>query len=260
MQQWHPAPRAMIDDELMRRWTRDNPAPDLVVHMVLVSRILSGNPWGRAKLAAWSGLSKHRASSAIRAAQQWVDEWQSGTFLPVGDQQRGQQSPANPDSCDDESGNNQAEDGQKSGKNQHHGRGITDTKQNNTKQNNNYDDDNDDDEETKPVGNEKVRQLWADLNARRAIDKGGKARTLKLTPQIARALREALTYSQPVDVLRAYEWFLTAADARWWQDNGCDLITFCRQKHIGEFINKAQEWTPEIEAKQQAEAANVIPF
>ena len=250
MQQWHPAPRAMIDDELLRRWTRDNPAPDLVGHMVLVSRILSGNPWGRAKLAAWSGLSKHRASSAIKAAQQWVDEWQSGTFLPVGDQQRGQQSPANTDSYDDETGSNQAEAGQKSGRNRHHARGITDTT---TKQNKT-------DPSIKPVGNEQVRQLWADLNARRAIDKGGRARTLKLTPQIARALREALTYSQPVDVLRAYEWFLTAADARWWQDNGCDLITFCRQKHIGEFINKAQEWTPEIEAKQQAEAANVIPF
>ena len=250
MQQWHPAPRAMIDDELMRRWTRDNPAPDLVVHMVLVSRILSGNPWGRAKLAAWSGLSKHRASSAIKAAQQWVDEWQSGTFLPVGDQQRGQQSPAKPDSYDDETGSNQAEAGQKSGRNRHHARGNY---KNKTQQDNT-------DPSIKPVWNEQVRQLWADLNARRAIDKGGRARTLKLTPQIARALREALTYSQPVDVLRAYEWFLTAADARWWQDNGCDLITFCRQKHIGEFINKAQEWTPEIEAKQQAEAANVIPF
>ena len=250
MQQWHPAPRAMIDDELMRRWTRDNPAPDLVVHLVLVSRILSGNPWGRAKLAAWSGLSKHRATQAIKAAQQWADEWKSGTFQPVDDRARGHQSRVIPDSYGDESGSNQAEAGQKSGRNRHHARGITNTP---TEQNNT-------DRSIKPVGNEKVRQLWADLNARRAIDKGGKARTLKLTPQIARALREALTYSQPVDVLRAYEWFLTAGDARWWQDNGCDLVTFCRQKHIGEFINKAQEWTPEIEAQQQADADNVIPF
>ncbi len=250
MNQWHPAPRAMIDDELMRQWTRDNPAPDLVVHMVLVSRILSGNPWGRAKLAAWSGLTKHAATKAIKAAQQWVNEWESGTFRPVDDRAHGQQSPTILDSYEDETGNIRAETGHKSGRNRHHARGITDTT---TKQNNT-------DPQIKPVGNEQVRQLWADLNARRAIDKGGKARTLKLTPQIARALREALTYSQPVDVLRAYEWFLTAGDARWWQDNGCDLVTFCRQKHIGEFINKSQEWTPEIEAKQQAEAANVIPF
>ena len=242
----------MIDDELLRRWTRDNPAPDLVVHMVLVSRILSGNPWGRAKLAAWSGLSKHRASSAIKAAQQWVDEWQSGTFLPVGDQQRGQQSPANTDSYDDETGSNQAEAGQKSGKNQHHGRGITNTRQDNKKQNNR--------DQSKLIGTKRVRQLWADLNARRAIERGSKSRGLKLTPQISSALNQALTYADPADVLRAYEWFLTAADARWWQDNGCDLITFCAKKHIGNFINKSQEWTPEIEAKQQAEAANVIPF
>ena len=68
MRQWHPAPRAMIDDELMRQWTRDNPAPDLVVHMVLISRMLSGNPWGRAKLAGWSGLTKHAATKAIKDA------------------------------------------------------------------------------------------------------------------------------------------------------------------------------------------------
>jgi len=250
MKQWHPVPRAMIDDELMRRWDRENPAPDLVVHMVLVSRILSGNPWGRAKLAAWSGLTKHSATKAIKAAQQWVNDWESGTFQPVDDQARGQQSSTIPDSYGDETGRDRAEVGHKSGTNRHHARVITDT---NKKQNNT-------DPSIKPVGNEQVRQLWSDLNARRAIDKGGKARTLKLTPQIARALREALTYATPADVLRAYEWFLTAADARWWQDNGCDLVTFCRQKHVGEFINKAQEWTPEIEAKQQAEAANVIPF
>ena len=195
MKQWHPVPRAMIDDELMRRWDRTNPAPDLVVHMVLVSRILSGNPWGRAKLAAWSGLSKHRASAAIKAAQQWADEWQSGTFLPRGDPQHGQQPQAIPATYADETGNNRAKRGHKSG-----------------------------------------------------------------TNQIARALREALTYATPADVLRAYEWYLTASDARWWQDNGCDLVTFCRQKHVGEFINKSQEWSPEIEAKQQADAANVIPF
>ena len=250
MKQWHPVPRAMIDDELMRRWDRTNPAPDLVVHMVLVSRILSGNPWGRAKLAAWSGLSKHRASAAIKAAQQWAEEWKSGTFLPRGDPQHGQQPQAIPATYADETGNNRAKRGHKSGTNRHHGRVITNTTtvQDNT------------DPPIKPVGNEQVRQLWAHLNARRAIDKGGKARTLKLTPQIARALREALTYATPADVLRAYEWYLTASDARWWQDNGCDLMTFCRRKHVGEFINKSQEWSPEIEAKQQADAANVIPF
>ena len=134
MKQWHPVPRAMIDDELMRRWDRTNPAPDLVVHMVLVSRILSGNPWGRAKLAAWSGLSKHRASAAIKAAQQWAEEWQSGTFLPRGDPQHGQQPQAIPPTYADETGNNRAKRGHKSGTNLHHARGITDTttKQNKT--------------------------------------------------------------------------------------------------------------------------------
>ena len=264
MQQWHPAPRAMIDDELMRRWTRDNPAPDLVVHLVLVSRILSGNPWGRAKLAAWSGLSKHRATQAIKAAQQWADEWKSGTFQPVDDRARGHQSRAIPDSYGDESGSNQAEAGQKSGKNRHHARGNY---KNKTQQNNT--DLRQITGETpappskksrgKKLGTEEARTLWAALNVRRCEARTG-ARALKMTPAIARALRDGLSYAKPAEVLHAYEYFLTAEAARWWRDRDLDLRTFIRPAHLGDFVNAAQEWTPEIEAQQQADADNVIPF
>jgi len=75
--QWHPAPRGMIDDELMRVWTRENPAPDLVVHMVLCSRIHSGAPWGKSKLCKWSGLTDYKARQAIKRAEQWMEAWNS---------------------------------------------------------------------------------------------------------------------------------------------------------------------------------------
>ena len=77
MKQWHPAPRGMIDDELMRVWTRDNPAPDLVVHMVLCSRIHTGEPWGKSKLSRWSGLTDYKARQAIKRAEQWMEAWNS---------------------------------------------------------------------------------------------------------------------------------------------------------------------------------------
>jgi hypothetical protein len=75
MNRWHPAPRAIIDDELMRRWTKENPAPDLVIHMVLVSRIESGAPWTKGKLSRWAGVTDYKARQCIAAAEAWLKEW-----------------------------------------------------------------------------------------------------------------------------------------------------------------------------------------
>ena len=98
----------------------------------------------------------------------------------------------------------------------------------------------------KNIGTVEVRQLWEALNDKRKQWKQG-ARALKLTPQIASALVEALRYATPAEVLHAYDWYTTAKAARWWQDHGCDLSTFCRKKHLGQFINNAAEWTPETD-------------
>lgn len=265
MRQWHPAPRAMIDDELMRQWTRDNPAPDLVVHMVLISRMLSGNPWGRTKLAGWSGLTKHAATKAIKDAQRWVDEWKSGTFQPVDSQQHGHPPRTIPDSYGDESGGTRAELGRNSGTIRHHARGITSTP---TTQNTTTEQEITGETPAPPplkqsrgkkIGTEEARHLWAMLNARRQRARQG-SRPLKLTPATARALVDGLKYAKPAEILHAFEYFLTAEAARWWRDRDIDLGTFIRPKHLGNFVNAAQDWTPEIEAQQQAEADNVIPF
>jgi len=109
----------------------------------------------------------------------------------------------------------------------------------------------------KNIGTGETRQLWEELNDKRKQWKQG-ARALKLTPQIASALVEALRYATAAEVLHAYDWFTTSKEARWWQDHGCDLSTFCRRKHLGEFINKAGEWSLEIERKQ--EEIEDLPF
>ena len=109
----------------------------------------------------------------------------------------------------------------------------------------------------KNIGTVEVRQLWEALNDKRQQFKQG-ARSLKLTPQIASSLVEALRYATPAEVLHAYDWYTTAKAARWWQDHGCDLVTFCRKKHLGEFINAASEWSIEIERQQ--EEIDDLPF
>ena len=291
MKQWHPAPRGMIDDELMRVWTRDNPAPDLVVHMVLCSRIHTGEPWGKSKLSRWSGLTDYKARQAIKRAEQWMEAWNSeinrhATHLNA------HQSSTNPGTYDDEST-------EKIRKNPTFNRSRarsfdththTDTHEDLINVGTSADNHTNSsgfevaplsvlsDERTggqpppdgnrgpsppkggtrgKNIGNEESRELWQALNDKRKQWKQG-ARSLKLTPQIASALVEALRYATPDEILHAYDWYTTAKDARWWQDHGCDLVTFCRKKHLGEFINKSGEWSIEIE--KQREEIDDLPF
>ena len=288
--QWHPAPRGMIDDELMRVWTRDNPAPDLVVHMVLCSRIHSGAPWGKSKLCKWAGLTDYKARQAIKRAEQWMEAWNS-EINRVTNHPNAYQYSTMAGTYDDES----------TGKilknptfNPSRARSFithtdTDTELDNKDAGTRSDihtpdgskehsqpvlSGSDTDGQAPPGGNPgpsprkgatrgknigtvEVRQRWEALNDKRMQWKQG-ARSLKLTPQIASALVEALRYATPDEILHAYDWYTTAKAARWWQDHGCDLVTFCRKKHLGEFINKAGEWSVEIERQQ--EEIDDLPF
>ncbi len=291
MKQWHPAPRGMIDDELMRVWTRENPAPDLVVHMVLCSRIHTGEPWGKSKLSRWSGLTDYKARQAIKRAEQWMEAWNSEINRHA-THPNAHQSSTIPGTYDDEST-------EKIRKNPTFNRSRarsfytgthTDTELDAINVGTSADNHTNSsgfevaplsvlsDEHTdgppppdgnrgpsppkggtrgKNIGTAETRELWHALNDKRKQWKQG-ARSLKLTPQIASALVEALRYATPDEILHAYDWYTTAKDARWWQDHGCDLITFCRKKHLGEFINKAGEWSIEIE--KQREEIDDLPF
>lgn len=104
----------------------------------------------------------------------------------------------------------------------------------------------------KNIGTTETRELWQALNEKRAKIRLG-ARKLKLTPQIARSLKQALSYATVDEILHAYDWFTLSIDARWWQDNNCDLSVFCRQKHIGEFVNKSAEWSIELDKQKENE-------
>ena len=291
MKQWHPAPRGMIDDELMRVWTRENPAPDLVVHMVLCSRIHTGEPWGKSKLSRWSGLTDYKARQAIKRAEQWMEAWNSEINRHA-THPNAHQSSTIPGTYDDES----TEKIQKNPTfNRSRARSLSSTDTDTPTHGDinvgsSPDNENNSsgfevaplsvlsDERTggqppldgnrgpsppkggtrgKNIGNEETRELWQALNDKRKQWKQG-ARALKLTPQIASALVEALRYATPDEILHAYDWYTTAKDARWWQDHGCDLVTFCRKKHLGEFINKAAEWSIEIE--KQREEIDDLPF
>ena len=109
----------------------------------------------------------------------------------------------------------------------------------------------------KNIGTKETVPLWEALNEKRREIRLG-ARSLALTPGINRALREALRYATHEQVLHAYDWFNHATEARWWQDNECDLHVFARQKHLENFINSSLDWS--FEKEKQREEIDDLPF
>ena len=291
MKQWHPAPRGMIDDELIRVWTRENPAPDLVVHMVLCSRIHTGEPWGKSKLSRWSGLTDYKARQAIKRAEQWMEAWNSEINRHA-THPNAYQSSTIPGTYDDES----TEKIRKNPKiNRSRARTFdththTDTHEDLIDVGTSTDNHTNfsgfevaplsvlSDEQTdgqpppdgnrgpsppkggtrgKKIGTKATRELWQSLNDKRQQVKQG-APPLILTPGVNTALKKALGYATPKQILNAYDWFNHAKEARWWQERNCDLQVFCRQKHLENFINSSMGWT--IEKEKQQQEIDDLPF
>ena len=296
--QWHPAPRGMIDDELMRVWTRDNPAPDLVVHMVLCSRIHSGAPWGKSKLCKWSGLTDYKARQAIKRAEQWMEAWNI-EINRVTNHPNAYQSSTMAGTYEDESTGNIRKNPtfNPSRARSFYTDTDTDTELDNKDVGTSTDNITPDgcEEHSQSVLSEDDANGQAPpggnpgpLPPKGATPKkkGGKERgsnigneetiplwealnekrrqvrrgaeALKLTPGINRALIQALRYATPEQVLNAYDWFNHAKAARWWQDRECDLHVFARQKHLEDFINSSVGWS--LEKERQQEEIDDLPF
>jgi len=281
----------MIDDELMRVWTRDNPAPDLVVHMVLCSRIHSGAPWGKSKLCKWAGLTDYKARQAIKRAEQWMEAWNS-EINRVTNHANAYQSSTMAGTYDDQSTGkilksptfNRSRAGSSyTGKEtdtqlEHIDAGTRsdiNTPDGSEEHSQSVLSGNDADGQAPPGGNPgPLPPKGATPKKKRGKERGSNigneetiplwealnqkrsrvrrgAVALKLTPGINRALIQALRYATPEQVLNAYDWFNHAKAARWWQDRECDLHVFARQKHLEDFINSSVGWSLEIERQQQ---------
>lgn len=72
---WHPCPRALIDDALTKRWSKKHPAPDIVGFMAAFARINTASPWTARSLAEWAGWSRWKASQILSSAKSWESEW-----------------------------------------------------------------------------------------------------------------------------------------------------------------------------------------
>ena len=264
--QWLAIPRPWIDAAMVERYTTDNPAPEALALAMLCARIQAGQPWGKTTLRKWSGLSDWKARKLMREAAEWMDIWESETNRSTIQKPTKNQPETNrptlaiASSYDDSSTEMHARKNQKptararvlssTGTDTHTGIDIYVGQEPDTKPK--------EGKKGKNIGTAESRELWQRLNDRRKKGRQG-AKNMKLTPPIAADLREGLRYATADEILHAYEYFLTSLDNRWWQDNGCDLDTFIRRKHLGGFVSKAAEWDSDIE-KDKLRALTEMPF
>jgi len=243
MNQWHPAPRAMIDDELMRVWTKDNPAPDLVIHMILTAKLHAGSPWGLGKLMRFSGLSKHYARQAIKRAEDWLGEWENIPKYPT--DAPAEMHPVS-NNGEDLHGQNGREYPKKSQNLPSRARSInTDTEQ--------YSTDPDRQGQIAPVPaaqdkgipKDDISAMWATMCGIRADVFPGSQRVLALLPARDQKLRACLRIQKltPDDLVHLTRWFFTADENQWVRDKGYHFDTMLRPANVARYYEKAQGWS-----------------
>ena len=75
MQRWNPAPVGLIEQATRQRWTRDNPAPDVLGFLVAFHGLDNGDPWSVRNLATWAGWTKHKAAAVLSDVRSFAAEW-----------------------------------------------------------------------------------------------------------------------------------------------------------------------------------------
>ena len=76
---WHPAPRGLIMSAALKKWTRKQPAPDLVVYLWAWSQMDDGEKPTRRQLARDFGWTEHKARTVIDRVKDDRKAWHDMT-------------------------------------------------------------------------------------------------------------------------------------------------------------------------------------
>jgi hypothetical protein len=91
---WHPAPRGLVIAAATERWTRDRPAPDLVVYLWTWSQYDDGERPTRRQLARLFGWTEHHARTLLARVKADHAAWMTA-HPPTLKQGRRPQPPCN---------------------------------------------------------------------------------------------------------------------------------------------------------------------
>ena len=77
MKIWHPAPRGLVLQAAAERWTKDNPAPQIVVYLWTWSMHDDGEHPTRRQIARLFGWTEHYSRSMLDRVKTDRAEWQA---------------------------------------------------------------------------------------------------------------------------------------------------------------------------------------
>lgn len=79
MQIWHPAPRGLIQAAAVEHWTKEKPAPDLVVYLWVYSQRDCGESPTRRQVARLFGWTEHRSRKMLARVAADHSAWLKAT-------------------------------------------------------------------------------------------------------------------------------------------------------------------------------------
>ena len=186
MKQWQPAPKHMALELMKVRWTKENPAPDVVVHLWMWHLVSSGGTTTIRDIMDYAGWSKWKSHNFQREFVTFRNHWVSHDSGQK-PERNVQANPTISATCDDKP---DAYTGHSRARAVPIQSTVTPTLVN----------------KTNKVGSDSLDALWEKVNAIRT--RAGHARPLTLPKSRRRVLRARVKEFSEGDVLRVVEWWL----------------------------------------------------
>jgi len=269
MQYWRPIPQALLTELLMKRWDKDNTAPEAVVFMVAIDRIMSGNPWSARKLGDYAGWSRWKANRMIEDVKAFVDEWNGIQNRPTFTE--GAQPPMM-NNVHNLHGQTDRKPATNQPKTSHHAPAINNNKTTQEQTGSIYTVENERgivakvvvdggsvrdgndrpkpkaDQSTKAVErDDRLNALWLEMEQiRLKACPGSRQRKLGKRRQTFK-LRVAEHGDQ--SIVKAWKWFWESNDqrAQFLRAGGYGIQTFLRAEKLRDYVDKADEWNPDAD-------------
>ncbi len=192
MKQWQPAPKHMALELMKVRWTKENQAPDVVVHLWMWHLVSSGGTVTVRDITDYAGWSKWKSHNFKKEFVTFRNDWVSNDSGQKPDKNM-TATPTISDSYDDKpdayTGHSRA-------------RAVLNTPTTLQTTVN----------KTHKADKDSLADTWKKINDARK--EGGKARALKLTDKRRRNLKARLRENTEEDLLRVVDWWLRSSHGR----------------------------------------------
>ena len=221
MKQWQPAPKHMALELMKVRWAKQNPAPDVVVHLWMWHLVSSGGTVTVRDIMEYAAWSKWKSHNFKKEFVTFRNHWVSNDSGQKPDKNV-TSTPTISATCDDKpdayAGHSRA-------------RAVLNTPTTLQTTVN----------KTHKADKDSLDALWEKVNAIRT--RAGHTRKLSLPPARRRVLRARVKDFNAEDVLRVIEWWLFSPHdkAVWLRENGIRMDTIISPSKFHKYLEYSHE-------------------